>query len=334
MTNSAAPSSHTQEITRRAISGWPMLALNLALVLGGIILFICGIISVAGRGHFSWLIPAAPLIEICGIILLCGHFTLQPNEARVLILFGDYHGTARESGFFWANPFYARARARIPLTGPDAAPARNPNTGRVAIPHRTLSAKISLRARNFISDKLKVNDKRGNPVEIAAVVVWRVADTARAAFDVDDFESYVQIQSESAIRHIASLYSYDHSEENEPTLRDSADEVAAALQRELQVRLEKAGVTVDEARLTHLAYAPEIAQAMLRRQQAEAVIAARQKIVHGAVSMVDMALRELSAKEVVHLDEERKAAMVSNLLVVLCGESEASPVINTGTLYN
>jgi len=197
-----------------------------------------------------------------------------------------------------------------------------------------LSAKISLRARNFISEKLKVNDKRGNPVEIAAVIVWRVADTARAAFDVDDFESYVQIQSESAIRHIASLYSYDRTEEDEHSLRDSADEVAAALQGELKVRLEKAGVTVDEARLMHLAYAPEIAQAMLRRQQAEAVIAARQKIVHGAVSMVDMALRELSDKGVVQLDEERKAAMVSNLLVVLCGESQASPVINAGTLYN
>jgi len=179
-----------------------------------------------------------------------------------------------------------------------------------------------------------VNDKGGNPIEIAAVVVWRVADTARAAFDVDDFESYVQIQSESALRHIASLYSYDHSEEKEPTLRDSADEVAMALRGELQTRLEQAGVTVDEARLTHLAYAPEIAQTMLRRQQAEAVIAARQKIVHGAVSMVEMALRELSDKGVVQLDEERKACMVSNLLVVLCSESQSTPVINTGTLYN
>ena len=200
---------------------------------------------------------------------------------------------------------------------------------------QTPSTKISLRARNFNSDKLKVNDKRGNPVEIAAVIVWRVEDTAKAAFDVDDFESYVQIQSESAIRHIASLYSYDRAEDDgEPTLRDSADEVAQGLQTELQVRLAKAGVTVDEARLTHLAYAPEIAQAMLRRQQAEAVIAARTKIVQGAVSMVDMALKELSAKGVVTMDEERKAAMVSNLLVVLCGESEVSPVVNTGTLYN
>lgn len=308
-----------------------MLALNIVLVLAGIAILITGISSAARHGEFSWLIPLGPLVEVLGIISLCGHFTLQPNEARVLILFGDYHGTARESGFFWANPFYSRARARIPVA--NAEPVRSAQ-GHTVMPHRTLSAKISLRARNFISDKLKVNDKRGNPVEIAAVVVWRVADTARAAFDVDDFESYVQIQSESAIRHIASLYSYDRGEEVEPTLRDSADEVAAALQRELGARLDKAGVTVDEARLTHLAYAPEIAQAMLRRQQAEAVIAARQKIVHGAVSMVEMALRELSEKGVIQLDEERKAAMVSNLLVVLCGDSEASPVINTGTLYN
>ena len=271
------------------------------------------------------------MLSLLGFISLFGQFTLQPNVARVMILFGDYRGTIRTSGFFWANPFYARNRGRIELPG---ASWKNPQTGRPETPHRTLTSKISLRTRNFMSEKIKVNDKGGNPIEIAAVVVWRVIDTARAAFDVDDFESYVQIQSESALRHIASLYGYDHSEQNEPTLRDSADEVAMALRGELQTRLEKAGVTVDEARLTHLAYAPEIAQTMLRRQQAEAVIAARQKIVHGAVSMVDMALRELSDKGVVHLDEERKASMVSNLLVVLCSESEATPVVNTGTLYN
>jgi regulator of protease activity HflC (stomatin/prohibitin superfamily) len=270
---------------------------------------------------------------ILAVILFGGHFTLQPNEARVLILFGAYHGSVRKSGFFWANPFYSRTRARIPLGNAEQSGERSKAHGFTLL-HRTLSAKISLRARNFNSEKLKVNDKRGNPVEIAAVIVWRVEDTAKAAFDVDDFESYVQIQSESAIRHVASLYAYDRSEdEGEPTLRDSADEVAQGLQNELQVRLAKAGVTVDEARLSHLAYAPEIAQAMLRRQQAEAVIAARTKIVHGAVSMVDMALKELSAKGVVTLDEERKATMVSNLLVVLCGESEVSPVLNTGTLY-
>lgn len=184
------------------------------------------------------------------------------------------------------------------------------------------------------SDKLKVNDKRGNPIEIGAVVVWRVADTAQALFDVVDYEKYVSIQSESAIRHLANSYAYDHGEENELTLRSGADEVALALKRELQERLAKAGVFAEEARITHLAYAPEIAQAMLRRQQAEAVIAARRTIVHGAVSMVDMALRELSEKGVVQLDEERKAAMVSNLLVVLCGEAEVTPVVNTGTLYS
>jgi regulator of protease activity HflC (stomatin/prohibitin superfamily) len=255
-----------------------------------------------------------------------------------LILFGAYKGTVRKSGFWWANPFYSRLRARVPLPpgsvsseAVKAMAAKGMHTTNLLT--RSLGAKISLRARNFTSERLKVNDKRGNPVEIAAVVVWRVEDTTKAAFDVDDFENYVHIQSESAIRHIASLYSYDRGEEHEPTLRESADEVAAALKKELQERLDKAGVVVEEARLTHLAYAPEIAQAMLRRQQAEAVIAARQKIVHGAVSMVDMALRELSEKGVVKLDEERKASMVSNLLVVLCGETEASPVINTGTLY-
>jgi regulator of protease activity HflC (stomatin/prohibitin superfamily) len=331
MTTPSTPPTHTPEVIRRPLSGWPMLPLNFALLLGGIVVMVLGFHSAATHHRFSWLIALGPFLSLLGIVSLCGHFTLQPNEARVLILFGKYCGTARESGFFWANPFYARARARVPLNG--AEPVRNQH-GRAVVPHRTLGAKISLRARNFISEKLKVNDKRGNPIEIAAVIVWRVADTARAAFDVDDFESYVQIQSESAIRHLASLYSYDRTEEDTHTLRDSADEVAEALQRELRVRLEKAGIAVDEARLTHLAYAPEIAQAMLRVQQAEAVIAARKKIVHGAVSMVELALRELSEKSVVTLDEERKAAMVSNLLVVLCSESEASPVINAGTLYN
>jgi regulator of protease activity HflC (stomatin/prohibitin superfamily) len=308
-----------------------MLPLNILLLLGGIVIMVLGFHSAATHHRFSWLIPLGPFVSVLGIVSLCGHFSLQPNAARVLILFGKYCGTARESGFFWANPFYIRTRGRAPIAG--AAPVRTAQ-GHTVQAQRTLSTMLSLRARNFISEKLKVNDKRGNPIEIAAVVVWRVADTARAVFDVDDFESYVQIQSESAIRHIASLYSYDRTEEDTHTLRDSADEVAEALQRELRVRLEKAGIAVDEARLTHLAYAPEIAQAMLRVQQAEAVIAARAKIVHGAVSMVDLALRELSEKSVVTLDEERKAAMVSNLLVVLCSESEASPVINAGTLYN
>jgi len=271
-----------------------------------------------------------------GVFLCFGFFTLQPNEARVLILFGAYKGTVRRSGFHWANPLYSRNRGNVPGAAP--VPKRvkvgplSLQDGTVTRPK--LTTKLSLRAHNFNSETLKVNDKRGNPVEIAAVVVWRVEDTAQAIFDVEDYESYVQVQSESAIRSIASLYAYDHGEEHELTLRGGGDEVAQELGKELGVRLRKAGVVVDEARLTHLAYAPEIAPAMLRRQQAEAVIAAREKIVLGAVSMVEMALNELEKKGVVKLDEERKAAMVSNLLVVLCGTEEASPVINTGTLYS
>jgi len=192
---------------------------------------------------------------------------------------------------------------------------------------------LSLRLRNLEGDKLKVNDKQGNPIEIAAVVVWRVENTAQACFDVENFEHYVKIQSESAMRHLANSYAYDHGEEHEITLRSGVDEVSAALREELQQRLAKAGVTVEESRLTHLAYSPEIAGVMLRRQQAEAIIAARKMIVHGAVSMVQMALEELTTKQIVEFDEERKAAMVSNLLVVLCGEHDAQPVINTGTLY-
>jgi regulator of protease activity HflC (stomatin/prohibitin superfamily) len=193
--------------------------------------------------------------------------------------------------------------------------------------------RVSLRARNLNSDKLKVNDKRGNPIEIAAVIVWRVQDTAQASFDVDNYDTYVHIQSESAVRHLASSYAYDHGEEHELTLRSSVDEVSVALQNELQERIAKAGVVIEEARLTHLAYAPEIAGVMLRRQQAEAIIDARQKIVHGAVSMVKMALHDLAEQEVLQLDEERRATMVSNLLVILCGEKDAQPVVNAGTLY-
>jgi regulator of protease activity HflC (stomatin/prohibitin superfamily) len=193
---------------------------------------------------------------------------------------------------------------------------------------------VSLRARTLTVEKLKVNDKRGNPIEIAAVVVWRVQDTAQAVFDVDNYENYVHTQSETALRHLASGYNYDDAAENEATLRGNVEEVSVALREELQRRLANAGVAVDEARLTNLSYAPEIAQVMLRRQQAEAVISARQKIVHGAVSMVDLALKELASKQVVDLDDERKAAMVSNLMIVLCSESEVHPVVNTGTLYN
>jgi regulator of protease activity HflC (stomatin/prohibitin superfamily) len=321
----------TYEKAVTAISGWPVLFIGLALMLGAVVFVILG------PGFPPLRFVAGVLFEVLMIVVLTGLFSLQPNEARVLILFGNYKGTVRDSGFHWANPFYARNRGKIPW---GVAPPQDPKSGPGVRPggggivYKPLLATISLRARNFNSEKLKVNDKRGNPVEIAAVIVWRVEDTAQAAFDVEDFESYVTVQSEAAIRSIASNYAYDHGEEDEVTLRGGGDEVAHELKKELERRLAKAGVVVDEARLTHLAYAPEIAHAMLRRQQAEAVIAARQKIVLGAVSMVDMALRELDVKQVVKLDEERKAAMVSNLLVVLCGTEEAAPVINTGTLYS
>ena len=244
------------------------------------------------------------ITELAALILAAsGFFTLQPNEARVLVLFGSYKGTVRGSGFHWTNPF----TSKIP---------------------------VSLRSRNLNGERLKVNDKRGNPIEIAAVVVWHIEETAQAAFDVQNVESYVAIQSESAVRHLASSYAYDHGEEHDVTLRGGGDEVSAALLQELSDRLSRAGVVVEEARISHLAYAPEIASAMLRRQQAEAVIAARQKIVQGAVSMVEMALKELDQKNLVDLDPERRAAMVSNLLVVLCGETEVQPVVNTGTLHH
>ncbi len=298
--NTTAPLSQLQshEQVVQPLSGGLMLAVNVMLYVAPILLILG-----TARGGGGGLVLLGGLLLVVAVTTSLGFFTLQPNEAAVLILFGAYKGTVRDSGFFFTNPFNKKV-------------------------------KVSLRARNLNGEKLKVNERRGNPIEIAAVVVWRVQDTAQAKFDVDSYENYVKIQSESAVRHVASSYAYDDGEPDEPTLRGGADIVSAALTRELQERLAKAGVQVEEARLTHLAYAPEIAQTMLRRQQAEAVIAARQKIVHGAVSMVEMALNELSAKKVVVLDEERKAAMVSNLLVVLCGESETKPVINTGTLYN
>ena len=327
-----------QERVVRVQNGWVLLPLLLALLVGTIALFVHSIHKLATAGpSFVPLLVAAILLLPTTIILLTGFFTLQPNEARVLILFGAYRGTVRESGFHWGNPFYSNGSAQsggAPMGEAQRAAmaAKGMATGPAA---RQAAArhKISLRARTLNGEKLKVNDKRGNPIEIGAVVVWRVSDTAQATFDVDNYEKYVETQSESALRHLASVYAYDHGEENEITLRSGVDEVSQALRKELQDRLAKAGVTVDETRLTHLAYAPEIAQAMLRRQQAEAVIDARQKIVHGAVSMVDMALRELAEKHVVQLDDERRAAMVSNLMVVLCGEAEVHPVVNTGTLY-
>jgi regulator of protease activity HflC (stomatin/prohibitin superfamily) len=312
------------------MNGWAMLFLVIAVMVADVaylyfqrpndaVLFVCGIVLVAGLVSFK------------------GFFSLQPNEARVLILFGAYKGTVRSSGFYWANPFNSNGRQDGGGQMPAILEGRLTRTKPASVGPAARSLgrnKLSLRARTLNGDKLKVNDKRGNPIEIAAVVVWRIQDTAQAVFDVDDYENYVPIQSESALRHLANMYTYDDGEGTETTLRSNVDEVSQALKVELQERLSRAGVTVDEARLTYLAYAPEIAQVMLRRQQAEAVIAARQKIVQGAVSMVDMALRELADKGVVQLDDERRAAMVSNLMVVLCSESEVHPVVNTGSLYS
>jgi regulator of protease activity HflC (stomatin/prohibitin superfamily) len=274
-------------------------------IFGGLALLVLGpLVLWTGRGQ--------PLAMLLGIVLVvaalltfAGLYMQQPNEGRILTLFGQYTGTDRTEGLRWANPFAVKRR-------------------------------ISLRARNLNAPTIKVNDKRGNPIEISAAVVWRVEDSARAVFEVDDFEAYVGIQAEAAMRHLASQYAYDDGEDlaaGETTLRAGQDDVAAALVQELQARFSEAGVRVIDAKITHLAYAQEIAQVMLRRQQAEAIISARKKIVHGAVTMVEEALRGLSERDIVVLDDERKAAMVSNLLVVLCSDKETQPIINTGTLY-
>ncbi|MBL8298608.1 MAG: SPFH domain-containing protein [Rhodanobacteraceae bacterium] len=251
--------------------------------------------------------PAGPVggILLFGLLifLMKGFFQVQPNQGKVMQLFGRYAGTVRNEGLRWTNPFYAKSS-------------------------------VSLRVRNFESSKLKVNDNDGNPIEIAAVVVWQVVDTAEAVFQVDDYENFVQIQSEAALRQMATSYPYDAHDSGAPSLRSHGKEVNQHLRDEIQERLGKAGVQVVEARISHLAYAQEIAQAMLQRQQAGAIIAARARIVEGAVSMVEMALEQLSTRGVVNLDEERKAAMVSNLLVVLCGERGTQPVVNTGTLHH
>ncbi len=291
------------------IRGAAMLPVTVLLAVGAAAGFVESAIQGSSGQPVWWLLVLGVVALVLAVASGPGYFTLQPNEARVLVLFGNYKGTVRTGGFWWANPFLSSAKGRF---------------------------KVSLRARTLLGDRLKVNDRRGNPIEIAAMVVWHVQDTAQAMFDVEDFETYVTTQAETALRHVATAYAYDHGDDEgsaEVTLRGNPDEVSAALRTDLGTRLAVAGVVVDDARLTHLAYSPEIAQAMLRRQQAEAVIAARRKIVNGAVSMVDMALKELADAKVVDLDDERKASMVSNLMVVLCGEGEVTPIVNTGTLY-
>jgi len=335
----------TQERERRVMSGWIMLPIIIALYVLAPVLIAYAFINgtpdgTGGKDPVLSLLIAGVVAILVAILLSPGFFALQPNEARVLVLFGDYRGTAKQGGFCWGNPFYSNGPATQSSGQSRWSQAKNKSgdDSSQSQPKKLKRYKISLRARTLNGEKLKVNDKRGNPVDIAAVVVWRVEDTAKAVFDVDDFETYVATQSETAVRHLASAYPYDSGEtfadtDDEITLRGNVDEVSEALRVELTERLEQAGVTVEQARLTHLAYAPEIAQAMLRRQQAEAVIAARRKIVTGAVSMVEMALHDFSVNKVVEFDNERKAAMVSNLMVVLCGESQVTPVVNTGTLY-
>jgi regulator of protease activity HflC (stomatin/prohibitin superfamily) len=286
-----------RERERHTTSGLLMLAVFLIILA----VAVAGIVRAARADDAAVAVLGAVVVVLC-LLGLAGLFTVAPNEGQVLQLFGAYRGTAKQEGLRWANPFYSKKR-------------------------------ISLRVRNFESAHLKVNDTDGNPIEIAAIVVWKVVDTAEAVFEVDDYEHYVKVQSEAAERNLATHFPYDTHEEGKISLRGNTDEVAKRLRSEIQDRLAKAGVEVIEARISHLAYAQEIAAAMLRRQQAGAIIAARQKIVEGAVGMVDMALDLLSKSDRVRLDEERKAAMVSNLLVVLCADREAQPVVNTGTLY-
>lgn len=278
-------------------SSWFMASVAFVLLLGGAVVFVTAV-----EQENVWLGVAAGAALLIGIVIVPGLFINQPNQSRVVTLFGRYLGTVRENGFRWVNPL----TQRMP---------------------------VSLRIRTFDSDVLKVNDAVGNPVEIASVINWQVVDTARAAFDVEDYEHFAKVQAEAAIRHVASEYPYDHIDDEGPSLRANADDVTATLQRELQDRLDEAEVTIRDCRLRRLAYAPEIAGEMLRRQQAGAVIAARKLIVRGAVTMVQDALNQLAAENIVELDEERKAAMVSNLMVVLTGDRSVQPVVNTGTLY-
>jgi len=283
----------TNEKNSNPMNGYLMVALFFILLFGGIFMLSRGLILIA--------IP----VIIIALIILPGFVLVNPNSSRVLLLFGKYVGTIKENGLFWVNPLYTKR-------------------------------KISLRASNFDSERLKVNDKLGNPVMISTILVWRVTDTYKAAFDVDDYQNFVRVQTDAAVRYLASLYPYDNFADEgldeDITLRSSVNEVSDALEKELQERLAMAGIEVLEARIGYLAYAQEIANAMLKRQQATAIVAARHKIVEGAVSMVDMALTELSKKQIVELDEERKAAMVSNLMVVLCSDKDASPIVNAGTL--
>jgi regulator of protease activity HflC (stomatin/prohibitin superfamily) len=309
------PRDPSREIIFRSLSGWGMLALQLLAPLGfvaAIIWFVGHVQAMQAAGlrsevgpHIAVFVVAMVLCFFTWLLFWTGFFVVQPNVARVLVLFGRYRGTVRENGLYWTNPF-------------------------------TLKPKLSLKAHNVASEKIKVNDLLGNPIEIGAVVVWQVRDTAQARFDVQDFENYVNVQIETAIRHLASTHPYEEAmgDGSVQSLRGSTEELCSELKQEVQTRLDRAGIEVLDTRITHMAYAPEIAAAMLQRQQATAIIAARRLIVQGAVGMVEHAIEDLSTKHIIELDDDRKATLVGNLLVVLCGHATPTPVINTGTLTN
>lgn len=319
----ASPSVTIQEVPLRPHSGWGRLWVGLALVASPL-LIVPG--AIGGGVPFAMPFVVVPAV-LAGVLALAGLMAVAPNEARVCSLFGEYKGTVRQAGFHWVNPFYSKRPISLRI--------RNFETGSTRTPEKKDAAtgKVIEQQGRTHGRPSKVNDRHGNPVEISAVVVWRVVNTAEAVFHVQDYEDYVAVQSEAALRSLATRYPYD-SEDHETSLRGNTEEICRQLKEDIQERLDQAGVEVIEARISHLAYAAEIAAAMLQRQQASAIVAARSKIVEGAVGMVHMALDHLAKDGIVELDEERKAAMVSNLLVVLCSDRHAQPVVNTGTLYN
>jgi regulator of protease activity HflC (stomatin/prohibitin superfamily) len=313
------------ERSYRPLSGWVPLLVSLVLLVAGPWVFIRGLVASSSSSGLAASIVGGVLLFAAGFIALFGFMAIAPNQARVLLLFGAYKGSALESGFFWVNPFVTKKKVTLRI--------RNFETGSKHTPEqKSAEGKVIQKASRTSGRPSKVNDRDGNPIEISAVVVWRVVNTAEAMFEVDDYEDFVEVQSEAALRNLASRHPYD-SEDHELSLRGSTSEISDQLRTDIQDRLDKAGVEVIEARISHLAYAPEIAAAMLQRQQAQAVVAARTKIVEGAVGMVQMALDHLAADNIVELDDERRAAMVSNLLVVLCSDRHTQPVVNTGSLY-
>lgn len=317
---------HDEKIMKPS-SGWFPLAVFVTMIVGAVATFITSIANERVIGDTGLLIAVIGSIVcvVCAVVGLCGLMAIAPNQARVLLLFGEYRGSVVQSGFFWVNPFYSKKKISLRV--------RNFETGSVTTPEqKDATGKVISEKKRSSGRPSKVNDRDGNPIEISAVVVWKVVNTAEALFEVDDYEDFVAVQSESALRNLASRHPYD-SEDHQISLRGSTQDISDQLKEDIQERLDKAGVQVIEARISHLAYAAEIAAAMLQRQQAQAVVAARTKIVEGAVGMVQMALDHLDNDKVVQLDEERKAAMVSNLLVVLCSDRHTQPVINTGSLY-